>query len=103
LRIEGADGDRPILRKFIPLGNLTDQGTIRLLQRLSCKGLDYEDIIAGSLPRNARGYHPVFEPQNSQGGRRQAVTVGHGRHYTASVLRADELPSDWEVAVVEDD
>ena len=63
LRIDGTDGDRTILRKFVPLGNLSNKGIIRLLQRLACKGLDPEDIIAGSLPKNATGYHPVFDPR----------------------------------------
>ena len=103
LRIDGADGDRTILRKFVPLGNLSDKGIIRLLQRLACKGLDPEDIIAGSLPKNATGYHPVFDPRIGRGGRRKTITVGHGKDYTASVWRADELPPEWDVPVIEDD
>jgi hypothetical protein len=103
LRIDGADGGTPILIKFLPLGNLTEKDIVRLLQRLACKGLDPEDIIAGSLPKNAKGYHPVFDPQIGQGGVRRTITVGHGKHYTATIWRADELPPDWDVAEIEDD
>ncbi len=102
LRIDGADGDKRILKKFVPLGNLSKKGIIKLLQRLACKGLDPEDIIAGSLPRNAEGYHPVFDPRVGRDGVRPTITVGDGKSYTATFWRADELPPDWDKPEIED-
>ena len=94
LRIEGHDGANLIFKEPVPLGNLSDKGIIRLLQRLVCKGLDEEDIIAASLPKNAKGYRPLLDPQIDRGGHRPSVTVGHGIYYTASIWSEDELPQD---------
>ena len=95
LIIEGYDGANLIFKGGpVPLGNLTDEGIIRLLQRLACKGLDEEEIIAASLPKNAKGYHPLLDPQFDRGGHRRWVTVGHGIKYTASIWSEDELPQD---------
>ena len=90
-KIEGHDSLDQIFERVIPKSSLTEKGVIALLQRLSARHLDPDEIVSSSLQPKASGYRPLLESRVSQAGRRPTITCGENPHYVASVWQHDEL------------
>ncbi len=93
-KIEGSDGLNKTFETRLPAGSLSEREIIVLLQRLSARHLDEDEIVSSSLRRNATGYTRHLESQIDQGGRRPTITVGDNPCYVASTWQDDELPND---------
>ena len=90
-KIEGYDGTDKTFEKLLPIGSLTERGVVVLLQRLSARHLDEDEIISSSLRPNAKGYTSHLEYQDGRGGRRSTISVGGNPYYVASIWQHDEL------------
>jgi hypothetical protein len=86
-RVEGYDGNERFLEKELP-GNLGDNEIIRLLQRLACKNLTHDEILAASLRPKARNYVALLEPEiDDNPSNRYSIRLGTNPHYVASKER----------------
>ena len=90
-KIEGYDGTDRTFEKLVPANSLTDRGVIALLQRLSARHLDEDEVVSSSLRQKAPGYALLLEPQISRGDRR-TISVGSNPFYVASIWHTYELP-----------
>jgi hypothetical protein len=52
------------------------------MERLVASTLAADEIIAGSLRRNHKGYHPYFE----RAGRGIPISYGENPHFTATIV-----------------
>lgn len=83
-RIEGYDGLERTFEKVVPVGRVSENAVVVLLQRLASKHLDEDEIVSSSLNRAAAGRTRHLEPQRGEGNPR-TITVGEGQYYVASV------------------
>ena len=89
-KIEGYEGTDRTFMKTVPVESLTERGAIVLLQRLSARHLDDDEIISSSLRQNSPDYTPLLEPQITPGKRRM-ISVGANPYYVASIWHTHEL------------
>ncbi len=94
-KIEGFDGVNKTFERLLPKGSLSERQIVVLLQRLSARHLDEDEIVSSSLRRNAPGYRSLLEPQYSRG-EHPAISIYAGRDYVARIVAADELPNHKE-------
>jgi len=90
-KIEGYDSTNKTFERVLPYSFLTKKYVIALMQRLSARHLDEDEIVSSSLRPKAPGYTQLLEPRAGRGGR-HTISVGENPHYVASVWRDDELP-----------
>lgn len=92
-KIRGFNSTQQIYERVIPYGHFTDKRMIALHQRLTCKFLDFDEIVSASLRRNARAYAMHLEARRdaSPPAGRFSISVGHNPYFIASVWREDEL------------
>ena len=93
-KIEGSDGLNKTFETRLPAGSLSEREIIVLLQRLSARHLDEDEIVSSSLRRNATGYTRHLESQIDQGGRPTIRVGGSGPFYVASIWQGDEPSHD---------
>ena len=75
--------------RTLPLGYLSESEMIQLLQRLSCKHLDLDEIVNASLRKNAKHYASNLEHDKETTAQHFSISVGHNPWYVASVIRDD--------------
>ena len=93
-KIEGYDGTDKTFEKLIPEGFLNESEVVVLLQRLSARHLDENEIVSSSLRPPAPGYAPNLEPQFDEelgGEHRRTIRVGSNAYYVAGIWHREEL------------
>jgi hypothetical protein len=91
-KIEGYDSTDKTFEKVLPEGSLSESEIVVLLQRLSARHLDEDEIVSSSLRQNATGYASHLERHIDQGGRRIMIRIGDSSpYYVASIWEDDEL------------
>lgn len=63
-------------------GNMTSSEITAVLQRMACRHLTNQEVIAGSLRKNYRGYVPLLERIGSG----TPIHVGTNPYYTAHLI-----------------
>ena len=93
-KIEGYDSSNKTFERVLPEGSLSEGEIVVLLQRLTARHLDEDEVVSSSLRRNAAGYASHLESHFDQGGRPMIRVGDSGPCYVASIWEGDELSHD---------
>jgi hypothetical protein len=95
-KIEGYRQSEKIFSTRVP-GNLSEERIITIIQRLTCKHLSEDEIVAASLrkPKRTALLEPIIgrPPTN----KRINISIGHTVDYVASYWREDECQEPEEL------
>ncbi len=91
--VEGYERFDRIFQARLP-GHMTDKELVTIIQRLTCKHLSEEEIVAASLRKGKRT--SLLEPLIGRPpqGLRTVISISHGVEYRATYWRAGEKPPD---------
>jgi len=87
-RIQKVEGLTVVWETTVPYGRLTEKQIEPMLQRLAARHLTEDEIISGSLRKNAKGHHDLLRVHRD-------VRPGHVMIYTT-------LDPHYLVTVVDD-
>ena len=93
-KIEGYDSFNKTFERVLPEGSLSESEIVVLLQRLSARHLDEDEIVSSSLRKNTPGYTHHLESHFDQGDRPMIRVGDSGPYYVASIWQGDELSPD---------
>ncbi|MBM3565746.1 MAG: hypothetical protein FJX42_06500 [Alphaproteobacteria bacterium] len=88
-KIVGEGLDSPF-QKTIPISSISEREVVAMLQRLTSKYLDEDEICSASIKQTAPGYSVLLEPQYDRGGKRRTITVGHSPFFVAYIWDSSE-------------
>jgi hypothetical protein len=91
-RIRGYDKQKQIFEKTVSLRAFTENQMIAVLQRLVCKHLDHDDIVAASRQRSSNSVTKHLQvTKQSSSSVHPVITVGRNPYFIAVILTAEDM------------